>query len=85
MIIGELLESEFLAIKYGQAGKSSESNECANHTEKDDILDVSEELLSVHVESGGKHDGRKDEVEEKVIVEAHQIVEFRSSLPLRIC
>ena len=87
---GEIKRSHFarLAIRLCQWATSEVSvedchsaethkrDDCADKSEEDNVFDVCEELLPLHVEATCEHNGRQAKVEEEVVAELHQLVEI---------
>ena len=66
-------------IMYDENSKSreeSKDHESSQNAKQDDICDIIEELFAVHVVARGEDNWRKNEVEEEIVIELHDVREF---------
>ena len=56
--------------------KEDEGDDRGQKSEQENVADVFEELLPLHVEGSRKHDWRQAEVEKQIIAELHQLSEL---------
>lgn len=66
---------EFHVFKHTESekGKSGKGHKSSKHSKKQDVADIVEKFLPVHIESRCKDDRRQHEIEEQLSIKSHNL------------